>query len=195
MPVLSLKKIVNNKSPLYIMLSGASLGVFFLISFLTLPEYFASGGGFSNYGVRNETVAYYTLGFLMAAGFIFLAARSIPKKPGNLIRFRRGLMIFGFYLIVNLLATYPYDLNNFLRYTHIGLGILLYIFQIILIGLAYPLAKNRVMFVFITIFAAGSVVAVISLTPLLKLLMVGELIAGLAFYLSLIYAASKIKSI
>ena len=184
---------LKNRAAWYLAVSQLSLIGFLLVCIIILPEYYSNGGGVSNYGVRAETILFFSLGSILAAGFAFLAAREIPKKKPGLSSLRSGLLILAIFLIVNLLATYPYKINLFFHLTHQFLAILFYLLQIALVWIVLSLVKTRASLGLVALFVLGTIISVVSLTPLLESLLLGEALAYISFATILVYSINRLK--
>ena len=140
-------------------------------------------GGLSNYGVHAKTVVPYTLALALAAGFSLRAARTIHQSTSG--RFLdRLLNTYGVLTLLTLVTTYGYTLNKPLRDLHVGVGVVITVFEFAASLWMYREIKSLHFF-----FAAGLVgfaLAIVTFFGALHVLFLTQLLIGGAFALLLI---------
>ena len=139
-------------------------------------------GGFSNYGVYNETIVLYTLAFGLCGVLTLQAARVLPIG----IVHRRGLQcilqLAGWLYLFVLESTYLYQVNGLLDLIHIVSGITLFLFETAAtIWFGYVFARDRSQNVLLVIELVGFVLGLLTLFGILHVLFVAETLTNAAF--------------
>ena len=169
----------------------ACLGICLLISPTLLFE--RNEVGVSNYGVMAATAVPFTIGFLLCAMFIAMAARLTPRHPLPLGRFRHALFALGGLLLLVLASTYPYKINVELKDAHIVAGGLLISFEMVTsLWLTLRLSWNWKSLLLLVAQATGCVLALITLVGVLHLLLLAQLIASGAFGVLLVRGGQQL---
>ena len=145
-------------------------------------------GGLSNYGVHAKTVVPYTLALALAAGFTLRAAR-INHRSRSSHRFERVLNTYGALTLLTLVTTYGYTLNKPLKDLHVGVGVVITVFEFAASVWMYREIKSLHF-----VFAAGLVgfaLAIVTFFGALHVLFLTQLLIGGAFALLLIRTSAE----
>lgn len=86
-------------------------------------------GGVSNYGVHARTIVPYSLAFGLSAGFVLAAARLIKPATKAWRQLRYIFYIYAGLLLLVLITTYPYKLNDGFKNLHVLSAILIFVFE------------------------------------------------------------------
>ncbi len=150
-------------------------------------------GGVSNYGVYGKTVAPYTIAFVVCGVFTLMAAHLAPRTPAVLRRFRVALHILGLLFLVLLITTYPYKLNSTLKNIHVGVGIILFCFEMAMgIWMTFVLQRDRVALLLLLLQAIGFLLAFVTLIGALHILFISQILASVAFGILLVRVAFRL---
>ncbi|HVB50197.1 MAG TPA: hypothetical protein VND89_00445 [Acidimicrobiales bacterium] len=140
-------------------------------------------GGLSNYGVHAKTVVPYTLALALAAGFTLRAARSASLST-SARRLERLLNTYALLTLLTLVTTYGYTLNKPFKDLHVGVGVVITVFEFVASLWMYREIKSLHF-----VFAAGLVgfaLAIVTFFGALHVLFLTQLLIGGAFALLLI---------
>lgn len=136
----------------------------------------------SNFGVHLRTTIFYSLGFLVDALFIWLAARSLGGQSLATRRFRNMLLLVSTMLVAVLLSTYGYKVNLALRDIHIVVSSAFICFELTAaFWMCRFILADKLNTVFLVIQIGGFVIAALTLLGVLQLLFSAQLITVLAF--------------
>jgi len=166
----------------YFALAQAGLFIFLIISYAIVPAFAQGSGGISNYGTDPRTVVPFTIAFVLAAVFTYLAAQSIPSNNIFQKKFRLLLKLLAFIYLALLISTYPYQLTPQLDLIHKFIGLSLLALQAyICIFVSRNFKKEIVIYTFLGLFILGSVIIFLSLFTPLGWLAVGQVLGSTGF--------------
>lgn len=186
---------MTNRVVRYLILSQVSLYGFLGICGFINPAFLFGEGGASNYGVQSATVLPFTLAFVFSGVFLIWATRFIPKVPETSLRVRRALWVQAFLLFAVLISTYPYKLNLTFKYIHITMGVLLLIFNIVLVSwVTLRLYRDKINILLLTIESLGFLITFLTLSGLIQWLFVAQTLTSLAFSVFIIRLGKLITS-
>jgi hypothetical protein len=177
----------------YLIISQLILFIGLGICIVLIPGYLfkKNEAGVSNYGVHFKTVIPYSLAFLMCAIYVFRGALLIPLKAVVLVQLRRVLFMFSIILIVALLTTYTYKINNVCKDIHIGMAIATFCFEIIVaFWLCYRVHKDKLNLGLLAVQLLAFTVAALTLFGVLRLLFATQLLTSLMFGIILIRSSA-----
>ena len=180
----------------YLLLSQCSLFLFLGICVAIVPHVLLARdeGGVSNYGVFGKTVAPFTIAFIVCGVFLLVAAHVAPRTPAVLERFRRALGILGLLFLLLLVTTYPYTLNSTLRDIHVGVGSILFCFEMAMgIWMTVVLQRDRITLVLLLLQSIGFLLAFVTLIGVLHILFISQILASLAFGILLVRIAFRLS--
>lgn len=184
---------MKNKTVKYLLLSQFSLYGFLGICAIINPEFVLADGGVSNYGVHKITVLPFTLAFCLSGLFLIWSARSIPRAPMNLLGIRQALILQALLLFAVLLSTYPYMLNQSFKIIHITMGVLLLIFNLFFVGwISLCVCRDKVNFLLFNFEIIGFLMIFTTLSGLVSLLFIAQVITSSTFALFIIRLGSRI---
>jgi hypothetical protein len=144
----------------------------------------ANEGGISNYGVHLKTVVPYSLALLLPAGLTYRASRhlDVSSEPRRhlctVLRFYSGLIFF------TLLTTYTYKIDTTFRDVHVGVGVVITIFELGASLWMYRVLRTLVVLLFFEL--VGFVLATLTIFGALHLLFATQVISGVAFAILLV---------
>jgi len=186
---------MSNKIINRLVWSQLALFGFLGVCILLMPHFLLehNEGGVSNYGVNVRTVVPYSLAFLLCAGAVLQAARSIPSSGRVLAHLRSVLYAYVGLLLLVLVTTYPYKLNATLTDLHDLSAILSFWFEAIVSGWLFLAGRRDVA-------AAGLLAAQVvgfglgftTFVGAVHLLFIAQMVSGLAFGLLLIRTAREL---
>jgi hypothetical protein len=174
---------MTSKAARYVLWGQISLFGWLLICFLLIPHFLleSNEGGVSNYGLYLKTVVPYTLAFGLGGGLTLRAACLLPTSA-SYRPLRRTLIFLGVWLLVILLSTYPYKLNNTFNDLHLGAGILLFIAETLLAGwFALVLASDTANRLLWTAQLVGFSLAGLTFFGVLHVLFIAQMLNSAAF--------------
>lgn len=188
---------MSNKIINRLIWSQLALVGFIGVCTLLMPHFLLehNEGGVSNYGVNARTIVPYSLAFLLCAGLVLQAARSIrPPAPGRvLLHLRFVLHAYAGLMLLVLATTYPYKLNATLTDLHDLTAILSFWFETIASGWLFLAGVRGITTA--SLLAAQVVGFGLSLATLvgaIHLLFIAQMVSGLAFGLLLIITAREL---
>ncbi len=186
---------MTNKVVRYLILSQLSLYGFLGICSFINPEFLFGEGGVSNYGVYRTTVVPFTSAFLLSGMFLILASRCIPKSPVTSLRIRRALWVQALLLFAVLLSTYPYKLNHTYKYMHITAGVLLLIFNVILVSwVTLRVYRDKINILLLIGEFVGFLITLLTLLGVIHWLFVAQVLTSLFFGVFIIRLGKRITS-
>jgi hypothetical protein len=140
-------------------------------------------GGLSNYGVHAKTVLPYTLALGLAAIFSMRAARQC--RQSELARpLEKLLLAYGVLTLLTLVTTYSYTRDSALKDLHVGVGVLITVFEFVSCLWIYRSVRRRRHFVYIAV--VGFILAVLTFFGALHVLFLTQLLIGGSFAFLLI---------
>ncbi len=152
-------------------------------------------GGVSNYGVYGKTVVPFTIALVACGVFILMAAQIAPRTPTLLERFRCALQILGLLFLLLLTTTYPYKLNSTLKDVHVGVGSILFLFEMAMgIWMTVVLQSDWITVQLLLLQSIGFLLALSTLIGVLHILFLSQIIASLAFGVLLVRMAFQLES-
>lgn len=173
----------------YIVWSQVGFYTFITICTIISPEFLfeRNEGGMSNYGVHAKTVIPFTLAFLSSMVLVAMAAHVLSRR----IKLKVILYAFSILLLLVMLSTYPYKVNDFYRQLHIVTGILLVSFEtVVSIWLATAI-RDHIATILLAFQVVGSVLALLTLVGVFHILFITQIITGVAFGALLVYSSRR----
>lgn len=159
---------------------GSMLAVCLAIS----PHYLVARneGGMSNFGVHAATVVPFTLAFGGCAVLVSMSASSVPRGSAADSRFAAALRALGLLLGLVVVSTYPYQHGIALRDIHIAVAVVVTCFETVVSAwVAVDLARGRASATLLCVQVAGFVLAALTLTGVLHVLFVSQLLTTAPF--------------
>jgi hypothetical protein len=181
----------------FLLLSQCSLFLFLAVCVAIVPHVLLARdeGGVSNYGIYGKTVVPFTIALVACGVFILMAAQIAPRTPTVLERFRCALQILGVLFLLLLTTTYPYKLNPMLKDVHVGVGSILFLFEMAMgIWIAVVLQRDWITVLLLLLQAIGFLLALSTLIGVLHILFISQIIASLAFGVLLVRMAFQLGS-
>ncbi len=143
----------------------------------------ANEGGISNFGVHAATVVPYSAALLVPAILTFRASRQVGSYSEER-RLREILTVYSALLLLTLVTTYSYKIDTPLKIVHVGVGVVLTLFEM---GSALWMSREiHALYGVVIVQFAGFILAALTIVGVLHLLFVTQLIVGLAFALVLV---------
>jgi hypothetical protein len=139
----------------------------------------ANEGGVSDYGVHVETAVPYYLALVLAAGGAYLAATHARDSTILPRRLRAVLLFYSVLIVLTLASTFGYTRDTPQRDVHVGVGIVLTVFEVVATLWMYRERRGDLGLVLAQL--AGVVVAGLTIVGLLHLLFVTEIVTGASF--------------
>ncbi len=183
----------KSKAVRFVVCSQICLFGFLLVCTLLMPKFIFERDevGVSNYGVHIRTIVPYTLAFGLGSVLMWLSARSLPSASASGLTLIRIMKLISALLFAVLLSTYPYQLNPTFDKLHIFFAILLFIAELAAGSWFVKLYRDIVNLSFLCLQLAGSLLALASLSGWLHILLIAQIITGLAFAALLIRTVAK----
>jgi len=151
----------------------------------------ANEGGISNFGVHAKTVAPYTAALLLPAALTFRASRLIAAHSPQR-RLREILTVYSGLILLTLLTTYLYKVDTPLKIVHVGVGVVLTVFEM---GTSLWMCREiRALYGVVILEFVGFVLAALTIVGVLHLLFVTQLVVGAAFAVILVRACRVLIS-
>jgi len=179
------------------LLGQASLFGFLLICLALTPHFLLeyNEGGVSNYGLYAKTVVPYTLAFGLCGSLTLLAARFIPKGIASYKTLRISLAALGILLIIVLVSTYPYKVNNALNVIHVDVGTALAFLELGLgMWFALVLARDLKNIAFFAVQVIGFGLGVLTHFGVIHILFITEMLTSFAFGIVLVRTVVRLTS-
>jgi hypothetical protein len=152
----------------------------------------ANEGGVSDYGVHLKTALPYDLAFACAALGAYSAARH-ARDSANLPReLRMVLLTYATLVTLTLATTFGYTLDRPQRDLHVGVGIGLSVFEVVVTWWMYRERRGDLALVLVQL--AGFVLGAVTVVGLIHLLFVSEIATGASFAL-LLYRTTRQPSV
>ena len=147
---------------------------------LILPQIFRENLGMSDYGIMALTIVPYTVGFLLSAYLLCQAAGELTGKSQSQRVLRKGLYAVAMLQIALLMV--PVIRNDFLRLTHVYIGMTLFAAEgILAIWMQARLLRGWTNGILVLMMAASGLTAYLSLGNILKIEALSQLVFQLAF--------------
>jgi hypothetical protein len=143
-------------------------------------------GGLSNFGVHTKTVLPYSLALALAAGFSLRAASLLRGQTTSSLRVARLLRTYGALIVLTLVTTYGYTLNTGLKDLHVGVGVVITVFEFV--ASLWMYRELRSLHLVAVVELCGFVLAVLTFFGVLHVLFLTQLLIGGSFALFLVKA-------
>jgi hypothetical protein len=159
--------------------AGAVLAAGVVVCIDRAPKPVDTTEGLSWFGVTRATVVEYGVTLLVTAALLFRAAAPLAAVP-SLRPARIGLVACAAFLPL-MLAT-PYTLNTFVNWTHMTIGAVLFITQLLVSGwLCWARARTQVVLTLLAVELLAGVVCFTSLIDLDAWMLEAQLVFQVAF--------------
>jgi hypothetical protein len=159
--------------------AGAVMAAGVLVCMLRAPKPLVAGDGLSWFGVTRATVVEYTLTVVITAGLLLRAAAPLNGVP-ELRPLRLGLK--GCAALLPLLVATPYTVDSVLNWTHMTIGSVLFVLQILVAAwLWWARARTASVLVLLAIQVLGGLACFTSLVDLDDAMLYGQLVFQVAF--------------
>ena len=179
----------------YVRRGQVMIGVFLLMCIALHPGFVLKRdeAGLSNYGIHTKTVVPYSLAFILGAWFSFIASRLIhpvDRKSRLLLLILRS---YACILIVDLVSTYLYKVNNSFNDLHVGANVIAALFETgAAIWMFCSSANRRLNVWWICLEVAGFLLGALTVLNLLHLVFAAEVGMALGFAMLLIDASQGV---
>jgi hypothetical protein len=171
---------------------------FFLVVCVALHPGFvfkANEGGLSNYGIHIKTAFAYTFALGLPSVLTYLAAPFFDRPDPLTRRFQRFLRAYSLLIFLTLLSTYPYSLDVVLRDLHIVIGSALIILDTLGGVWMYRMRRHdRGDRVLVTALVLGFVLAAMTISGLLHILFVSQVVTSGAFAILFVRGATTVDA-
>ena len=138
--------------------------------------------GLSNYGIHLETVLPYSLALILGATFSYRATKLMRTDERVSMLMRSMLACYVLLLVMNLLSTYVYKLNNPLNDLHVGINVTTALFETVAsTWMAYAHREDAAMLVIAGFELGGFVLGALTIAGLVHLVFVAEVLVGVGF--------------
>jgi hypothetical protein len=159
--------------------AGAVMAAGVLVCIYRAPKPVGTTDGLSWFGVTGVTVVEYGITLLVAAALMLRAAAPLATVPG--LRPARAALVACATLLPLMLAT-PYTLNTFMNWTHMTIGSVLFVLQLVLSAwLWWARARTPVVLGLFTVELLAGVICFTSLIDLDAWMLQGQLLFQVAF--------------
>ncbi|MGZ4598153.1 MAG: hypothetical protein ACXV3V_14620 [Actinomycetes bacterium] len=163
----------------YLLTAGAVMAAGVLVCIDRAPKPVSTGDGLSWFGVTRQTVLGYGITLLVTAALMLRAAAPLAALPS--LRPARVGLIACAALLPLMLAT-PYTLSTFMNWTHMTVGSVLFVIQLLLSGwLCWARARTPLVLGLLLVEFAGGLVCFSSLIDLNAAMLYGQLVFQVAF--------------
>ncbi|MFY9783125.1 MAG: hypothetical protein WAK12_06295 [Acidimicrobiales bacterium] len=144
----------------------------------------ANEGGISNFGVHLKTVVPYSLALVLPAGLTYRASRLIDASSDPLGYLRTVLRFYSVLILLTLLTTYTYKIDTAFRDLHVGVGVVITIFEL---GASLWMYRElRALVAVLSLELVGFVLATLTIFGALHLLFATQMLSGVAFAILLV---------
>jgi hypothetical protein len=172
---------------------------FFLVVCVSLHPGFvfkANEGGLSNYGIHIKTAFAYTFALGLPSLLTYCAVPFFDRPDPLTRRFRQFLRVYSLLVLLTLLSTYPYSLDVVLRDIHIVIGSALIVLDTVGGVWMYRWRRHdRSDDVLVTALLLGFVLAALTITGLLHILFVSQVVTSGAFAISFVRTAQSVAAL
>ncbi len=176
----------------YLWLSQVNFFAWLLISSILASSVVFKNGGVSNYGNHYSTVPFYSIAFLAAAIYLYLAAESLILLNKRFKYLARYLSILCVLLLLVFVSTFPRRFGVIFSDIHDNVSKLLFGYEFLLaLWLVFKRPASDTI-VYMLIMTVGSLVGLLSSIHLLNLMFVGQMIGALGFALLLVFVLPKV---
>src|SRR5580658_2305846 len=149
-------------------------------------------GGISNFGVHLKTVVPYSVALLLPAVLTFRASRLVTPSNTRLHHLRVILIGYSVLVLLVLLSTFTYKIDTALRDVHVGVGVILTVFEMATSLWVYR--EFRALLAVLVVEFVGFVLASLTIFGVLHLLFVTQVLVGVAFAIFLVQACRVLTS-
>jgi hypothetical protein len=152
----------------------------------------ANEGGISNFGVHLRTIVPYSIALLLPAAFTYAASRLVA--PAN-SRLRHIQIILGAYsalILLTLLTTYTYKIDEPFKVVHIGVGAIITIFE--MGATLWMYRQLHALLAALVVQVIGFVLATLTIFGALHLLFVTQILVGVPFAWFLVRTCPTLNS-
>jgi hypothetical protein len=155
----------------------------------------ANEGGLSNYGIHIKTAFAYTLALGLPGVLSWRAVSFFDRPDPWTRRFQRFLRAYSLLILLTLLSTYVYSLDVVLRDLHIVIGSALIVLDTVGGVWMYRVRRHvRGDAVLVTALLLGFLLAALTITGLLHILFVSQVVTSGAFAILFVRSAKSIAA-
>ena len=179
-PVTKVTKLVALSQIMFLMLLG--ICIFIVPHFL----FERNEGGMSNYGVYASTVVFYTLAFSLSAGLLLRAVHFLPQSENNHL-IKLVFTTTAYSLLLELITTYPYQLNAILSDLHVAANFWTAIFELVAGGwIAFVWRRNLINILLFILLLVSFSLSVLVFLGAIHILFITQIAAAISVGLLLI---------
>lgn len=151
-------------------------------------------GGLSNFGIHLKTVIPYSLALILGATYSYRATRLMRADDHASVVMRWMLLVYALLLALSLISTYVYKLGNLLNDLHVGINIATALFETTAaVWIAFTWRADTAMLVIFGFEVSGFVLGALTLTNVVHLVFVAEVLVGVGFGF-LLYRSLKLQA-
>jgi hypothetical protein len=147
-------------------------------------------GGMSNYGVHAKTAAPYCVALLLP---VVLSAHASRRAAPTTVTSRRFVVLLRTYsalLLLTLVTTFPYTLNAGFKDLHIGVGVLIIVFESA--ASLWMYREIRTLRAALILQLVGLVLAFLTFVGALHVLFLSQLVTGVPFAVLLVRTTREV---
>ena len=173
-------------------LSQANLFGWLLVASVLASSVVLRNGGVSNYGNHYNTVIFFSIAFLSAAIYIYLAAESLLLLDRRFKYLARYLNLLCVLILLVFVTTFPRRFGLVFSDIHDNISIALFGYEFLLaLWLVFKRPKLDTLG-YMLIMAGGSLVGLLSSLHIINLMFVGQMVGTLGFALLLVFILPKV---
>jgi hypothetical protein len=188
---------MRNRGVTYITYGQIGFALFLVVCVSLHPGFVfkANEGGLSNYGIHVKTAFAYTFALGLPSFLTFCAVPFFDRTDPVTRRFQRFLRAYSPLVLLTLLSTYPYSLDVMLRDVHIIIGSALIVLDTVGGVWMYRFHRQvRWDDVLVSALLIGFVLAALTITGLLHVLFVSQVVTSGAFAILFVRSAKSIAA-
>jgi hypothetical protein len=188
---------MRSRGVAYIACGQIGFAIFLVVCVALHPGFVfkADEGGLSNYGIHIKTAFAYTLALGLPGLLTYRAVPFFNRSVPVARRFQQFLRAYSVLILLTLLSTYVYSLDVVLRDLHIVIGSALIVLDTLGGVWLYRLRRNvRFDDKLVTALLLGFVLAALTITGLLHILFVSQVVTSGAFAILFVRGAKVVAA-
>jgi hypothetical protein len=188
---------MRSRGVAYIAYGQIGFAIFLVVCVALHPGFVfkADEGGLSNYGIHIKTAFAYTFALGLPGLLTYRAVPFFNRSDPVARRFQQFLRAYSVLILLTLLSTYVYSLDVVLRDLHIVIGSALIVLDTLGGVWLYRLRRNvRFDDELVTALLLGFVLAALTITGLLHILFVSQVVTSGAFAILFVRGAKVVAA-
>jgi hypothetical protein len=139
----------------------------------------ANEGGISNFGVHLRTIVPYSIALLVPAAFTYAASRLVVPVDARPRYLQIILVAYSALILLTLLTTYTYKIDEPLKVVHVGVGAIITIFE--MGATLWMYRELHALLAVLVVQVIGFVLATLTIFGALHVLFVTQILVGVPF--------------